>query len=176
MDFYIQVCNPEYSFQYNDNDVTLSDAIESAFLLNTENAIMVWNHINIPLSYKYDVSYMMEDILHLLNLLKNAEKGNVNICWLPDTFRSDWKIEWNNGKLCILSQWESVVGNLEIILNANSKIVVDTIDFRREWKELLYIVIQALVNCGYDKKKIEGMKNLVEQYEDIDEKGILYRR
>ena len=71
LNFYIQASNPRFQDSINIYDESLSDAIESVFPLNTENAILVWNYISIPLSYKYDISYMIEDILQLLDELQN---------------------------------------------------------------------------------------------------------
>ena len=155
-------------------DKTLSDAIESSFLLNTENAILVWNHINIPLSYKYDISYMMEDLLKLLQCLQERDSGEMVIHWLPDTFRCDWSFVWNQGQLAMQSQWGCTVGHLETLLNSNSDISISVKDFISEWKEILYIVINGLKKCGYNENQIEGMRNLLEQYNRIKESGVLY--
>lgn len=175
MNFYIQASNPKSQYQADDNDKTLSEAIETTFLLNTENAILMWNYISIPLSYKYDISYMMEDILEILNNLQNKEKGEIIIHWLPDTFRSDWIIRWEKEKLEIYTQWESTVGNLEKLLNEKPNISLLKNHFIREWKSILGIVIKGLRNCGYDTKKIINMNQLIEQYRAIKEFGILYK-
>ena len=99
MSFYIQAGNPKSQGVADCNDKTLADAIESIFPLNTESAILMWNYISIPLSYKYDISYMMEDILLLLHTLQYREKGELTIHWLPDTFRCDWIVRWDPEKL-----------------------------------------------------------------------------
>ena len=75
LNFYIQASNPKVQCEINYSDETLADATESIFLLNTENAILMWNYICIPLSYKYDISYMLDDIMILLNELKNKKSG-----------------------------------------------------------------------------------------------------
>ena len=58
MNFYIQASNPR-ALKPSFIEENLSAAIESVFPMNTENAILFWNHIAIPLSYKYDISYMV---------------------------------------------------------------------------------------------------------------------
>ena len=45
MEFCIQASNPKTQDIVNSDDESLSDAIESAFLLNTENAILTWKYI-----------------------------------------------------------------------------------------------------------------------------------
>lgn len=141
LSFYIQASNPKFQYVENFDDESLSDAIESAFPLNTENAILSWNYVSIPLSYKYDISYMMEDILKLLYDLQSKEDGKIVIHWLPDTFRSNWTLSWNNGKLEIQSQWECTVGHLERILNEKPNISLSINTFVSEWKEILCTVI-----------------------------------
>lgn len=174
LSFYIQASNPKWYCAVDCNDKTLADAIESMFMLNTENAILMWNYISVPLSYKYDISYMIEDILILLNALQNRENGELTIHWLPDTFRCDWIIRWDTKKLDIQSQWENTVGDLERLLNKSPNISLLKNDFIREWKSILGIIITSLKSCGYDTRKIKGMKQLIEQYKGIKGNGILY--
>lgn len=175
LNFYIQANNPRTQSVKNIGDESLADAIESTFLLNTENAIMMWNYISIPLSYKYDISYMMEDLLKLLHCLQCEESGKMIIHWLPDTFRCDWLIIWNHGQMKIQSHWECTVGNLEIILNNNSQTVTSVKHFISEWKEVLNIVIKGLERCGYDESGIKSMRQLMEQFNNINDRGILYK-
>ncbi len=166
MEFCIQTGKPSFTGKYNSEDKSLSDAIESSFPLQTENAILSWHHICIPLSYKYDVSYMMEDILGILEALKR-ESGEMVIHWLPDTFRSDWKISWKMKQIKIASYWECVVGDSEEELNANAELVLLISDFVCEWKKILYIIICGLNECGYSENNIKDIKRLKKQYLEI---------
>ncbi len=175
MAFYIQASNPRFIKSINYDDESLSDAVESVFPLNTENAMLVWNYISVPLSYKYDISYMLDDIVDLLGVLQSQKCGKKTIHWLPDTFRCDWEVSWDDGKIEIQAHWECTVGHLEKILNEHETISLTVMDFESEWKEILYVVIRGLKNCGYDKKKIGGMENLLKQYERISNSGILYQ-
>ena len=61
--FYIQANNPRVLKEHDLEDKNISDAMETIFPLYTESAVMMWNHICVPLSYKYDISYMMDDML-----------------------------------------------------------------------------------------------------------------
>ena len=174
MNFCIQVSNPKFQNNIEIADKSLSDAIESSFPLNTENAILTWNCISIPLSYKYDISYMMDDILNMLYSLCNKESGEMEIHWLPDTFRCDWKIQWKENEVKIYSHWECTVGYLENLLNKFSYLILSKNEFVSEWKELLHMVIKALKNCGYNEKKIKDMSRLLNIYYDIKETGKMY--
>lgn len=174
LSFYIQASNPKSQYVVNMDDETLSDVIESAFPLNTESVILSWNYISVPLSYKYDISYMMEDILKLLDALQKAKTGEMIIHWLPDTFRCNWSLNWGNGQLKIHSYWECTVGHLEGNLNQVPNISLPIENFLNEWKEVLHMVINGVENCGYDLTK--EMKQLLEQYNNIKGVGILYQR
>lgn len=175
MNFYIQASNPRILHGAESDDKCLSDAIESVFVSNTENVILVWNYISIPLSYKYDISYMIEDILNLLSTIQKTEKGKMEIHWLPDTFRCNWLVTWKDGQLQIESKWECTVGHLEGLLNEKPNITLPIKVFINEWKEVLSNVIKGLVSCGYDKFKIKEMQQLLEQYNCMEASGILYQ-
>lgn len=176
MNFYIQVNNPKVLKEYNTEDKSIADAMETIFPLYTESAILMWNHISIPLSYKYDISYMMDDVLDLLESFMQAKNGKIIIHWLPDTFRSDWEVVWEDGKVEIDSHWESVTGNLEELLNANAQISLKITKFMAEWKQIFHIILFSLKENGYTESKIFNMEKLEKQYEAITESGILYQR
>ncbi len=174
MCFYIQASNPKSQDKVEIGAGSLADAIENTFLMNTENAILMWNYISIPLSYKYDISYMIEDIVSLLSEMQNKESGEMIIHWLPDTFRSDWVINWNEGQVEIQSQWECTVGHLEKILNENPGVMVSINSFMSEWKEVLYNVIKGLKKCGYNEIRAQNIQKLWKVYENIKESGFFY--
>ena len=134
MNFVIQASKPRISGEYNLGDRDISEAIETIFPMNTESAILQWNCISIPLSYKYDISYMIWDILNLLEQLQTEPQGMMMIQWLPDTFRVDWKIVWKDNQMTIKSYWESVVGGLEELLNQKPVISLKIDNFLYEWK------------------------------------------
>jgi hypothetical protein len=174
MDFYIQASNPVFTKEFVSEDESLSDAIESSFPMLTESVILMWNHIAIPLSYKYDISYMIDDILVLLNSLSTKQNGELVIHWLPDTFRSDWEVQWDKQVLKVYSRWECTVGHLENILNINPEISMKTDDFIYEWKKVLGIIIEGLKTCGYSVLTITDMKKLISVYSEITDNGVLY--
>lgn len=175
MDFFIQVSKPICLNNYDNADESLADAMETIFPLLTEGAIIMWNHIPIRLSYKYDISYMLDDILDMLLMVRTKEKGKMEIQWLPDTFRCDWKLQWNEGTIEIKSEWGGIIGDLEKILNKNSEVCLEVDEFRREWKKLLELVIRNLKKCGYLESQIRNMDKLLVECNKIGEEGILYQ-
>lgn len=175
MNFYIQTSTPHILSQANVEDNTLSDAIESIFPMYTEELIMFWNHIGIPLSYKYDVSYMIDDILMILQHIQTKKSGELIIHWLPDTFRTDWKIEWQEEIISIYANWENLKGDLQEILINSPQIEIQKNDFMCEWKMLLKLLISALKQNGYDLLINKQYDMLVKRFINIKEYGVLYR-
>ncbi len=175
MEFFIQVSKPICLNNYDNADESLADAMETIFPLLTEGAIIMWNYIPIRLSYKYDISYMLDDIVDMLLMIRTKEKGKMEIQWLPDTFRCDWKLQWNEGTIKIKSEWGGIIGDLEKILNKNSEVCLKVNEFRGEWKKLLELVIKNLKNSGYQENQIRNMDKLLVEYNKINEEGILYQ-
>lgn len=173
--FYIQTGNPSITNIYNSEDNKLFEAMESVFPLITESAFLVWNNICIPLSYKYDLSYMIDDILIILSLIQNQNEGKQLIHWLPDTFRCDWSVEWSNEKIKIESFWECTTGHLESMLNMCNTVTLLTSEFLYEWKGILKNIIDALDSCGYKEEQICNLKRLRDIYENIGGSGYLYQ-
>lgn len=175
MNFYIQTSNPYIVNETNVHDNKLSEVIESVFPMDTEELILFWNHVGIPLSYKYDISYMIDDILMILQHLQLEKKGELLIHWLPDTFRADWKLEWIGEMISIYANWENLKGNLQKVLVHSKKVELLKKDFICEWKMLLKILISALKKNGYDQLIKQQYDELVKSFYDIKEYGILYR-
>lgn len=175
MIFYIQTSNPFIVKETNIHDSKISEAIESVFPMNTEELILFWNHVGIPISYKYDISYMIDDILMMLQNIKLKGKGELLIHWLPDTFRADWKLEWSGEKISINANWENLKGNLQKILVDSKRVELLKKEFISEWKMLLKILISALKTNGYDLLIKHQYDELVKNFKDIKDYGILYR-
>ncbi len=175
MNFYIQTSNPNVLSLTNAHDNSLSEAIESVFPMCTEELILFWNHVGIPLSYKYDISYMIDDILMILQHIQTKKSGELIIHWLPDTFRTDWKIEWQGEIISIYANWENLKGDLQEILINSPQIEVQKNDFMHEWKMLLKLLISALKQNGYDLLISEQYNMLVKCFIEIKEYGVLYR-
>lgn len=175
MNFYIQTSNPYILNRTNVHDNKLSEAIESVFPMDTEELILFWNHVGIPLSYKYDISYMIDDILMSLRHIQVQKGGELLIHWLPDTFRADWKLEWSGEMIFIYANWESLKGDLQKVLVNSKKVEILKKEFISEWKMLLKILISALKKNGYDRLIKNQYNELVKSFNDIKEYGILYR-
>lgn len=175
MDFYIQTSNPCIINEISMYDYKLSDAIESVFPMITEDLILFWDHIGIALSYKYDISYMIEDILMLLQRIQSEKKGEELIFWLPDTFRVDWRLVWNEEMIFIDANWVNITGGLQRILVDSRKIEISKKEFLSEWKMPLEVLINALEKSGYHWLMKQEYDKLVKSFNAIEKYGVLYQ-
>lgn len=174
--FYIQACTPISNGSFDENDIRLAEAIETIFPMRTEAVIMVWNYISISLSYKYDISYMINDIIKLLQELIEKKEGKLKINWLPDTFSCQWNIKWYNDIVEVDSQWISVVGEIVDNLNKVPTIISNKWDFINEWERVFYYVNLNLEKCGYNDKKLVDMNQFSCINSMFKGKGILYQQ
>ncbi len=173
MTFRIQVNNPRISGKKNSEDETLDECVETCFLLNTEMAIIEWLGVYIPLSYKYSISTILNDILIMLQTLLNKKNGALDITWPSSDFNARWIISWKNDNLTIIAKWNSVIGNTEDMLNKLDAVNINKSEFLYEWKKLLEIVINGLFKCGYDESQINDISLLKSIYSEIDGFGTL---
>jgi hypothetical protein len=58
----------------DESDSTLSDAAQTVFPLE-ERAFLNWNELTLPLSYKYDISLMLEDIVEMVLAVGKTGSG-----------------------------------------------------------------------------------------------------
>lgn len=173
--FYIQASNPQNNGNFDEDDCKLMEAAETVFPMETEAAIMVWNYIYIPLSYKYDISYMIGDMIELIKEVANKKEGVKKLHWLPDTFASLWEVRWKEDTIEVNTTWSCVIGEIVNSLNRNSQITMNKWDFINEWKAVLCNVKDALLDCGYNETNLEDMYKIQEVLSLFTGDGRLYQ-
>ena len=149
MDFTIQASNPMFE-QGSEREVEeLATAIQMTFPMNTEAAIMVWNSTPIRLSYKYDLGVVVYDLLAMLEDLLSPGPGATSVSWSSTTFMADWDLQWMDGRLDINTNWASVEGHYEDLLNRRAHLETDQQQFASEWKRPLRTIL-----TGIDQSKM----------------------
>ena len=172
--FTLQASNPHVRTVHDAGDTNLADAIQTVFPLETESAILCWNWIHIPLSYKYDWSMMIDDVLGLVDVMLSEHSGNRVIQWPSNTFASTWRIGWTAEMTTVEAEWISVSGDTEAILAERPRVVLGSPEFISEWKRPLEVILSALLSAGYDTT-LEGMERLRTTVSRIGGRGVLYR-
>lgn len=173
--FSIQACDPETTGKHDENDSSISEASEYAFQYPTENAILFWGDCYIPLCYKYEVGKVVDEILYLLGVLSNADRGHEIFNWGLDTFKATWTLDWGDNVLELTSSWMSVRGPCLERLKAAPRIQIHKLDFICEWRKLLEKLLLGLKQSGYDETQIPEMTELSQAISAIPEDGRHYK-
>lgn len=173
--FTIQASAPRVVREFDPGDTNLSDAIQTVFPLETECAILVWNWVYVPLSYKYDFSMMIDDIIGLLDAILIEPSGRRTVQWPSNTFACTWRVEWDTHLTTVEADWVSVIGNTEAMLAAAPKIVVESSGFVEEWKRPLEVIRDGLTSAGYTSE-LPGLDRLTATIRKIGRCGLLYQR
>jgi len=172
MNFRIQASQPKNTSEFCTEDKKVSEAIETVFPMMTEDALLIWNTSYIPLNYKYDISYMVEDIINMLRHIRENSSADMTINWPTNTFACNWVLFWKNEMLTINSRWRYESGRSYDEL---SEINIDIHDFTYEWKMLLKVIIENLELCGYSKSNLLDMNIVYQEFQLIKCYGSLYR-
>jgi hypothetical protein len=159
----MQVSNPVIQIPDVKKVEDLSEAIEAIFPLATEDAILYWNWIPVRISYKYDLSVLITDLIFMLESLTTSDKGNYEVHFGSSSFRAQWKLSWKANVLTITSNWDSISGNYEDLLNKRNQLEVSRSQFLDEWKALLRKVIESVEQSGVeieDKHEINALRKI----------------
>lgn len=175
MNFVIQACTPALDEAAGREFEDLADAIQGLFVMETEDAILFWNWVPIRISYKYDLSVMIDDLLPLLSAMIGTEAGRKEVEWGSNTFRATWAVEWGAGQVRIVGQWDSVAGAYEALLNSRATVEIDRDVFLHEWKMPLRRIVEALGAVNPSITDHESLAALHRIEAAIAKPGSLYR-
>lgn len=175
-DFWIQASCPRWQTPRKVEGLTIDEAIEAVFPRDTEDALVVWRHVYIPLSYKYDVGTILRDVLQMVRELLASDSGEWQVDWPSNTFGARWHFRWTGERLVVTSlEWRSVVGDTEELLRERSTLEIGRSEFVFEWKALLERARDALIGAGYTFETLPELERLVETVRNIAGYGVLYR-
>lgn len=152
---------------------TIEEAIEDIYMLNSEYLVMLWNHVPVLISYKYDMSILITDVLLLLKTLRTKEAGQLSIVWPSNTFRTDWLLHWRENQLTIDTRWINVIGGTESLLNHVPKLMIDKQHFCNEWKKVLEILLHD-IDEKILNENILGKNQLIEELNHLKKYGTMY--
>lgn len=142
----------------------LSEAVQMCFPMDTVDARLQWGGVSIPLSYKYDLSVIVEDVVELL---EHCFQGcPVDIRFGSDTFNASWSIRPQGEVVGITAEWESVVGDTEDELNRMPTQIVPKQHFLEQWSHLLGVMLAGLERTDVaieDEQLLEAVKTLVQR-------------
>jgi len=175
MAFWIQASAPQCATSFSATDRSLSDAIETVFLLETEDAFIVLKHHFIPLGYKYGFSCMIGDLIDLITAVQVDDAGKMMIEWPCNSFHARWSVSWTMEDVQIDSQWISVPGGLTELLNQAGPIALKKSAFLAEWRMPLNRILAALIASGYNQTNFKELSILERLVSALPKRGYLYR-
>jgi len=144
--FYIQAGSPRVKIETPVTEEQLRDAIETVFPLDTERCYLIWPTTPVTpiiLCYKYDWPALIEDVLELLELMRNNPNGHFATNFFSDTFTARWDCTWTESGLIIRPEWGFVLGDLAALRGQDS-IKLDRDAFDAEWKAPLERILNAV--------------------------------
>ena len=175
MSFWIQTGNPRIIQSPTvPADASLSELLQAVFPMETEDAILVWNNVHVPLSYKYDISVLIEDLIDLTSFVLLGTSGSKRISFGSDTFRATWLLKLSNGSLHVQADWASVVGGTESLLKKNNILDLPSENFLGEWKSLFSRVLDSLSRAGFSPDFSKQTQELQRIEKNIKRLGRLY--
>ena len=176
MSFLIQVSNPIVLNVPGEVVDDLSEAIQSIFPMETERAFIIWNYTCIPLSYRYDISIMIDDIIPMCSMLINQVTGSYKVNFGSNTFNTSWSLSWSENELSILASWNNVTGNLdELVLSTCRRLETKVDSFLSEWKELLSRIAMSVKSSGIQMVDSESYESMLKTKSEIKAFGCLYQ-
>ncbi|MBE9117232.1 hypothetical protein IQ249_15130 [Lusitaniella coriacea LEGE 07157] len=176
MNFCIQVSNPVFLYSPNEIASDLAEAIQVIFPMETEKVFIVWNCIYIPLSYKYDISVIIDDILPMLSDVTNKKKGSYRVFFGSDTFNAEWNLSWYDESIYISAKWNNLAGNLvDLALSNCSKLETKIEIFLSEYKKLLQQLSIAVEKSELSIVEQESYKLMLDLQASIKNYGSLYQ-
>lgn len=180
---WIQASNPRVaSFDpgaledgFDMSDFDISEVISHVFASSAENAYVVWNRVHVPMSYKYDLPYMVEEMLDAIGEMTTHEAGRLDVCLPSNSFRADWSFEWKAGSLRIASEWGAVAGHLEEQLRKIGGVLeTDTETFVAEWAEVFRVCVPVLSALDIGARAGEQLQAMRRIIEATTRRGLLY--
>jgi hypothetical protein len=136
-----------------------SDAIDKTFNFPSDIIILQFETGNLEIPLCYNLSELIEDILHILSDLKDNEKGNGLYGFSQnDSFDADWELNWMKNDLEIIFHWRLPDPNNS---NLPNSIKVKKIDFIQMWVNALSKISTYFGKTHFDyTEEFEMIKRL----------------
>jgi hypothetical protein len=149
MQFWVQASNPRVTGQFDAADQSLSEAVQTAFPLDAEEALVRWGPHYIVIGYHSEVSELVEDLVSLLNRMSSFDQGAIDVHWPCSTFAAVWAVEWSATNVLVRARFLDVRGVDAAALNAFEELSLGRVEFLAEWAQLLRVIEEGLLACGY---------------------------
>jgi hypothetical protein len=151
--FKINLAEPTTFLKRDLNDSTLFEAIETVFPNMNDYFQIIWNGVEIDMSYKYDLDVIIIDMIDILFDMNSKDSGSFKLDWPSSSFDSTWILKWESSRLEIESIWRSASGNINE-LNKRNILKTDLDSFKLELMKPLTLVYDTLIKAGYTRDSL----------------------
>jgi len=159
--FKIDAGNPANCSGYDSEDTILSEAIYTVFPLFTEDALLHWGDERIKLSYRYDISTIIDDMLLMVFNLYKYRYGEWAVDWQSNTFAATWRFKWDEEKMEVEAAWREEFQASEYLLT-HPKLITERDLFLIEWEKITNMLLINLASCGYNRENLTDLGLLIE--------------
>ena len=166
--FNIDPKNPEPIACLMGDTSNFADAIELAFPMDAEDAVLHWNGIPVPLNYKYDISVIFADVLDILDHCLEDKK--IKTWFASNTFTTNWTVDTKNEMVGIHADWRAVVGKHKSLLKKSPDIIVPKSHFLKQWSALIETAIGGVMPTTIiikDQQQLKEAETLIEKISTI---------
>lgn len=119
----------------------MADAVGEMYPSEGEDAILVWNLVPVRLSYGHDLAALLDDLVPLLEEIRQPGFSEADVFWGSDTFSAEWGIVREGESLRVRARWHSTLGNYESLLAERGDVVVSVVEFIGEWAKVLRRIV-----------------------------------
>lgn len=126
----------------------MADAVSLLYAPDTDHLILSWNLVPIALSYREDVYVLVDDVVMLLERLRDPATETARVHWGSSSFRAEWWLRREGRDLVVDARWDSTAGSYEALLNARAHLRVETATFTRAWLTLLRRLVEDITARG----------------------------
>ena len=144
------------------DSLSLSDAVEEVFPSNTNLLVLQWDGVSVPLSFKYDVSWILLDAIEMIEQMLSASNPAIVTAYFPsNSFQVEWEISaLEDGGIEINATWNAVAGHVAGLLADRSPLRTDASAFVSEWRHLFAVVVRAIKEAQMPVEMVEDYDRL----------------
>lgn len=157
MNFKLLISNPSHLLHRDENDTTVSEALQTIYPYTKESSVyMYWNGYILELWFCAEISDIFKDILQMVDSLKN--KKAISISWGSNIFFGTWDCSYCKQDVKIKATWTALRGGYETLKQLNmvsNELIIDIDLFLKEWLKLLMQIKEDLKKMGYSKNNLE---------------------
>jgi hypothetical protein len=171
--FIIDARNPINNSVFDAEDTKLSEAIYTIFPMEADDIRLFWGDACIPLSYRYDISTIIDDLIEMVQSIHEQIDGKWSVDWSSNTFATNWTFKWSGDYLEIQAIWRDEF-QADQYLKEHSLLCLDKTIYLREWNKIIDVLLKNLEICGYTMHHILGLNKLISVNEMVKRRSIIY--